>query len=169
MHCRPPPLDFIPVQDCQWAELADGQPEFIRRHAYRGRRRQGVKYEAVGQVWLKDQFGANYTASPWIRFRADGEKKIRWCQPDGLLVDAEHRTVIIVEFKYQHTEAAWWQLFRLYLPVVSRLLAGRARQMSCIEICKWFDPIVQAPMPPKLCQHVLAVQPGEFGVHIWKP
>lgn len=166
---RPPPLDFIPVQVCDWAELVTGQPEFIHRPIRRGRRLQGIKYEAAGQVWLQRHYGAAYTSSQWIRFTADGQGKVRWCQPDGLLLDVVHQTLTIVEFKYQHVDSAWWQLFRLYLPVMKYLFLGRGFTMKCLEICKWFDPAQPTPQKPTLCKSVDAVQPGEFGVHIWKP
>jgi hypothetical protein len=170
MPClRPPPLDFIPVQVCEWAELADLQPEFIHRPIRRGRRLQGIKYEAAGQVWLRHQYGTAYVGGQWIRFRADGQGKTRWCQTDGILVDAEHKVLTIIEFKYQHTENAWWQLFRLYKPVVEKLFSGRGFRVKCLEICKWFDPAIRAPQAPVLCQNIGAVQEGEFGVHIWKP
>lgn len=166
---RPPPLDFLPVQVCDWAELAPGQPEFIHRPVRRGRRRQGILYEVAAQVWMHRQFGDRYVGGQWIRFKADGQGKVRWCQPDGLLLDGVHRTVTIVEYKYQHTEGAWWQLFKLYLPVMKRLLAGRDFTFRCLEMCKWFDPATQTPMPVTMCQSIESVQPGDFGVHIWKP
>lgn len=163
------PLDFLPVQVCDWAELVDEQPEFIHRPIRRGRRLHGIKYEAAGQVWLLGKYGEAYTPSQWIRFKADGQGKVRWCQPDGILVDAAHRLLTIVEFKYQHTDIAWWQLFRLYRPVMERLFSGRGFSMRCLEICKWYDPATVTPQKPTLCKTVEAVQPGEFGVHIWKP
>lgn len=170
MHSlRPPPLDFLPVQVCDWAELVDTQPEFIHRPQRRGRRLQGIKYELAGHYWLKRQFRNSYTAGQWFRFKADGQGKIRWCQTDGLLVDVEHRTLTVVEFKYQHTESAWWQLFKLYKPVIEKLFVDKKFSIRCLEICKWFDPATKTPQPVVLCQTVLAVQPGEFGVHIWKP
>lgn len=164
-----PPLDFLPIQACHWAELFDGQPEFIHRPVRRGRRLQGIKYEAAGQVWLRRKYGDNYTAGQWIRFKADGNERVRWCQPDGILVDPTHRVVTIIEFKYQHTDAAWWQLFRLYLPVMQHLFTGRGFAFKCLEICKWFDPSVKTQQAAVLCKTVDAVQPGAFGVHIWKP
>ena len=164
----PPPLDFIPVQTCDWAELVQQQPEFIHRPIRKGRRLLGIKYELAGHVWLQAQFGDKYTPGQWVRFKADGQDKFRWCQPDGLLLDSEHKIVTIIEFKYQHTDGAWWQLFKLYKPVVAKLL-GPDYQIRCLEVCKWFDVAIRPTQRVVLCKSVDSVQAGDFGVHIWKP
>lgn len=138
-------------------------PPFLRKTKPRGRKRQGVKYEAAGQALLADRFGGAYLPSPWIRFTDSGGQ--HWCQPDGLL-DTPHG-LIIVEFKYQHTLDAWQQLRLLYEPVVAALHPGRP--IAVLEIVKWYDCAVAFPEPVRLVADISKHQGRDFGVHIWKP
>jgi hypothetical protein len=145
------------------AALSNTPPPFLRKTNPRGRKRQGVKYEAIGQKLLSTRFGAAYTPSPWVRFSdASGD---HWCQPDGLL--DTNQGVIIVEFKYQHTIDAWHQLRLLYEPVLSVLLPDK--HISVLEIVKWFDCNVSFPEPVRLVSDPEFHSGREFGVHIWKP
>lgn len=108
--------------------------------------------------------------SQWVRFRSAAEPdKIRWCQTDGVLLDRQSLSLTILEIKYSHTATAWWQLFRLYLPVLERLFDGYGYEFRCLEVCKWFDPAVKCPQRPRLCEDITTVKPGEFAVHIWSP
>lgn len=161
-----PPLDFTPLEQCEWAEFSETPPAFLRDVRRRGRRLLGIKYEAKAQAMLGEYYGPDYMPSQWVRYRGpDG--RIRWCQPDGVLVDHEANTLTIVEIKLNHTEVAWWQLFRLYRPVLERLFDGHGYGFRCVEVCRWFDPAVRCPEPPRLREKLTAVQPDEFAVHIW--
>ncbi len=163
-----PPLDFIPVTRCVWAEYSAEPPEFIRATKRRGRRLLGVKFEKKAHQHLSRLFADSYMPSQWIRFRsADNGGKIRWCQPDGVIVDKQAHALTIVEIKYAHTEVAWWQLFRLYLPVLEKLFSGYGYEFRCVELCKWFDGAIRCPQRPRLCEDISNVRPGDFGVHIW--
>lgn len=166
-----PPLDFNLVTHCSWAEWSETAPEFlgvpIRR---RGRRLLGIKYEKKVHAHLSSVYSDRYMPSQWVRFRSsDDGGKIRWCQTDGVLVDPVARILTIVEVKYSHTELAWWQLFRLYLPVLERLFDGYGYEFRCVEVCKWFDPAVRCPVQPRLREHLEDVKAGEFAVHIFNP
>lgn len=138
-------------------------PPFLRASKPRGRKRQGVKYEASGQAHLTERFGSAYLPSPWIRFTDDNGS--HWCQPDGLLSISDW--LVIVEFKYQHTSDAWTQLRLLYEPVVKVLHPGLP--VGVLEIVKWYDCALAFPEPVKLVKDVAAHLSQEFGVHIWKP
>ena len=54
----------------------------------------------------------------------------------------------IVEIKYNHCALAWWQLYKLYLPVISKIF-GSDWTYSCCEVVKWFDP--QTNVPEEVC------------------
>lgn len=161
-----PPLDFAPLTECEWAEFSETPPTFIRDVRHRGRRLLGVKYERRVHAWLSARFGVDYMPSQWLRYRA-ADGKVRWCQPDGVYVERSTKTLTIIEVKYSHTETAWWQLFRLYLPVLERLFDGHGYEFRCVEICRWYDPSIRSPVAPKLRDDILNVKPGEFAVHIW--
>lgn len=140
-------------------------PPFIRQQKRTGRRRQGELYEqAVHREFLERYPG--YVPRPWLNFYdREGSK---WCQPDGLLVNPWQGQISIIEAKYQHTEAAHFQLFRVYLPVVSHLFAGLYK-IALVEVVKWFDPAVLCPVSPSLCKDPSTAQVGRFNVHIWRP
>lgn len=163
-----PPLDFLPVDNCEWAEFSETPPAFIAPQRRRGRRLLGVKYERKAQTWLSGIYHNRYMPSQWLRYRG-GDGKIRWCQPDGVLNEPETKTLTIVEIKYSHTETAWWQLFKLYLPVLERLFDGYGYEFRCVEVCRWYDPSVRCPQPVRLRDSLDNVRTGEFAVHIWNP
>lgn len=133
------------------------------RPRVRGRKRQGIRYEAAVQAMLSERFGPAYRPSPWIRFR--DSSGTHWCQPDGLLT-LPHG-LVIVEVKYQHTVDAWKQLRLLYEPVVSWLHPGQS--VSVLEVVKWYDCAIVLPEPVQLIRSVEEHTGGGFGVHIWKP
>ena len=93
---------------------------------------------------------------------------MRWCQPDGLLLDIQRGRCTIVECKLQHTIDAWWQLTDLYLPVV-RAALGPTYIYSICEVCRWYDSRVSFPEEIRLSPDVFDVPPHRFGVHIWRP
>lgn len=113
---------------------------------------------------LLDRFGDNYMGSPWVEFVDETGK--HWCQPDGLL-NLPGNTVLIIEFKYQHTIDAWYQLRQLYQPVVQVLFPSC--KTAVLEIVKWYDCALAFPEPARLVRDVADHNNEEFGVHIWKP
>ena len=169
LSLRPPPLDFEPIDACVWAEYSETPPTFIREVHRRGKRRAGILYEQKAQREFRDQFGDRYMPSQWVRYRRGDDGRVRWCQPDGVLLDPARRSLTIIEFKYNHTENAWWQLFKLYLPVLERLFDGQGYEFRCVEVCKWMDPAIRCPQRPRLLDDVEKCEVGDFGVHIWSP
>jgi len=121
------------------------------------------------QTWLERNLGMGYIASPWLRFRLrDTGLRQHWCQPDGLLLDPWTGQLTIVEIKYQHCADAWFQMNRLYAPVLRMIFPERDWRFATCEIVKWFDCAIQVPEPPKLRDSPLRVKPGEFAVFICK-
>lgn len=101
---------------------------------------------------------------PWIEFQEKCSRRVRWCQPDGLLLDPFTGRAIILEVKYQHTADAWWQLTHLYLPVLAALLPGW--KFPLVEICKWYDPATSFPVAPRMLADPLEAREDLLGVHI---
>lgn len=112
---------------------------------------------------LLDRFGDKYLRAPWVEFVDETGK--HWCQPDGLLQLAKH--LLIIEFKYQHTIDAWYQLRQLYQPVVQVLFPDT--HIIVVEVVKWYDCALAFPEPARLLKDLAAHNSDEFGVHIWKP
>jgi hypothetical protein len=128
-----------------------------------------LKYEDKIQRNLADEFGDVYAWSPWFQFREIGSENPRWCQPDGLLFQPLHGLITIVEIKYQHTSAAWWQMKMLYHPVVARLFPANLWRFNFCEVVRWHDPVVKFPEPYRMVPSLAILRPGEVGVHILNP
>lgn len=161
------PKGFREPKDMKAAWLTATGPKFAtKRTRLTGARALGVKYEKKVHEELIRQYPGFYVSNPWFKF-IDGYG-MRWCQPDGLLIDAAQGLIVIVEVKYQHTGEAWWKLNKLYLQVV-RQFFGELWEYRCIEIVRWYDPSVIFPLS-KLTEKVHLTPPcPQVGVHIWKP
>lgn len=170
MKLPPAPTRFIPANNVLWAKLSN-PPGFATLPQRRsGRRLQGIKYEKLVQDMLRTQYGDSYLDSPWLQFQADSG--IKWCQPDGVLIDFEAGALTLIEVKYQHTTDAWWQMRRLYEPVLRTLFPPHLWSISCLEVVKWYDPSVLFPEPTRLVSSISSAQHlphGTTGIHIWKP
>lgn len=141
-------------------------PPFVREQRLRGRRGQGLAYEAkVHEEFLRRYHG--YLPSPWFSFKDDAGYR-KWCQTDGLLVDPFHGKITIIEIKYQHTAQAYDQLFHLYTPVLRARFAG-IYDIACCEVVKWFDCATLCPVNPTLCDDPQHARENVFNVHIWRP
>lgn len=64
--------------------------------------------------------------------------------PDGILRIG--RTLVVIECKLTHTERAWWQLQKVYIPLLSRLTQDDV-VVRGVEICRNFDPDLKWPAP----------------------
>jgi len=166
----PAPARFVEAKDVKWARFSNSAPQFATRlHRRTGRRLQGVKYEKQVHEMLYNTCKGMYLASPWLHFATPGG--VKWCQPDGLLFDFEAGIVTIIEVKYQHTTDAWWQLRRLYEPVLRHIFPASLWDFRIIELVKWYDPAVE--WPEKVClvakvSEMRMLKANVTGVHIWK-
>lgn len=127
----------------------------------------GLRYEGKAQGFLSSLFPA-YKRSPYIRFR-DGSG-MRVCIPDGILCFYPTR-VVIFEIKHLHTPDAWWQLKKLYEPVLS---AAGYKEVQVIEVCRSYDAATPFPCKVELLDldniRTFALQsPPAFGVLPWTP
>ena len=160
----PPPDSFRPAGKVLSAGFCT--PPQLGRKRFTGRRLEGVRYERKAQTYLLWLYGEYYVDSPWLRFYADGTW--RWCQPDGLHFDVKRGIITIVEMKYQHTPDAWWQVKRLYQPVLEAIFPRTMWQYRACEVVQWYDPDVSFPERVVLAQDVTMDCPG-FKVHIYRP
>lgn len=164
-----PPPNFNPAGIVRSAAILTDPPPFIsaqRAKRVTGRKAQGKRYERKGHqhfAQLAKASGAQYLQGPWFRFESQ-TGGIRWCQPDALVLKAQD--VTILEFKYQHTFDAWWQMFELYAPVV-KFLFPTLRIAHC-EVVKWYDPSTYCEPKAILAADPLRVSPDQFHVHIWR-
>lgn len=170
----PPPNNFRPATNVQWAELTT-TPSFAKIHETvggkspikrKGVRADGLRYQAKVNKHLSTLFGDKYIAEQWVHFLSDGKEK--YCQPDGFML--LHDCLIITETKLSHTANAWWQLKHLYLPVLRKIFS-EVREVKLIEIVKWYDPHTKFPERFDFIEmeSLLSSLPqGELFVHVWK-
>lgn len=164
-----PPRRFNPVGPIDLVRFSSTPPPFVKAKKKRGRRAEGLRYEARVHEYLLDLYEGHYIPSPWFRFREVGKNRERWCQPDGLIISPLEGKITIVECKLQHTTDAWWQLKWLYLPIVMSAFPPRLWKYSVCEVCKWYDPAIPFPEKVTMTPFIDAVRGDEFGVHIWRP
>lgn len=95
----------------------------------------GLAYETRVNDVLSQIYGIDYRHSASILFQ--DRRGTHRCIPDGLLKIGSD--LVIIEIKLRHTERAWWQLSRLYLPVLTQLVRPGTKIFRA-EICRSYDP-----------------------------
>jgi len=171
-------LEPLPCLPSKWirpadhvvcASLSSEAPSFASRPGRsRGAKAAGLRFEAKAKAQLQEDFGDQWIPGPWFRYYnggVDGNLQERWCQPDGLVIDADRGLLTIVEIKLGHVADAWWQLYRLYLPVVQEVF-GEDWTYHCCEYVRYFDVVVAFPVEVTIAATVTDRAPGGFNVVI---
>lgn len=155
-----------PVGPVRFVRMQSDAPEFIKDERRRGRRAQGILYERRVHAEFLSRF-PGYLPAMWFSY-GDSQSDEKWCQTDGLIIDPWSGRLTIVEVKLQHCAAAYYQLFRTYLPVLQWLF-GTKYQLSCVEVVRWFDCATLTPIRPTMCPAPEEAKPDRFNVYIWRP
>ena len=163
-----PPLDFLPAGRVTWARIADEPPAFIlkARERVRGNRRAGQLYEHDVH-WHFKKICQYYMPGPWLVFSEAGNHRTRWCQLDGLILDFMQGRLTIVEVKLRHTARAWWQVRRLYEPVLKCILPEANWEYRALEVSKHIDPSTSFPEKLTYVTKPDEVPAGAFGIHLF--
>lgn len=150
----PPPRFRAPVGRIRDVRLNPVNP-FRDQRGNTPAKHAGLVYERKVQKFLSGVFGAEYFVSPMLHFADD--TGARTCIPDGLCIRGDD--VVIVEIKYQHMPEAWWQLCRLYEPVVR---AWRpTSKVATLEVCRTYDPATPFPTSVRLLDSISDPIPGD--------
>lgn len=104
----------------------------------------GLRYEKKWHEFAANHYGTSYQTfeDRQIAF-SDEVYGWRTCRPDGLFWDEGRRQLLIFEVKIRHTADAYWQLEKLYKPVLSHFYIGIDKVL--IEVTKSFDPSTPFP------------------------
>lgn len=162
---------FYTPQGIRSARLLTARPPFIRSKRVTGAYRRGIVYERKALDKLEREVaavpGAVFHRSPWIEYTDDTGK--HWCQPDAIgWSPASEPYGFVWEVKYKHCAEAWFQLWRLYIPILEKLFVGRKWQG--IEVVKWFDAAISFPEPYQLTDSITRIpRGGRTAVHIYNP
>lgn len=125
--------------------------------------RLGLAYEQKVQDVLAAIYADRFVCDMPILF--EDRRGLHRCIPDGILrLDAT--SIVIIEVKLRHTSRAWWQLERLYCPVI-RALVGPAARIFRAEICRSYDPDEEFGAH-SLCESLHKLPISQPGVLQWK-
>jgi hypothetical protein len=155
-----PPRGFRPIRGALSNVRFGGETPKAVGRTYS--QRAGIAYEQKIHDVLSAIYGAHYCINPSILFTTGTQT--RRAIPDGIL-RIESRLVLI-EVKLTHTEKAWWQLRRLYAPLLAAI-AAPGTPIQCVEICRAYDPDVQFPEPHEVVTSLHALS-TLVGVLQWK-
>lgn len=137
-----PPRGFRSAEGVRHAWLSGGGP-FGRTPSLRGKsaaQKAGIRYERKVQKELAHELGEAFQSSVWFKY--DDASGPHWCQVDGLW-QRGGKEVVIFEIKSRFTSDGWFQLRRLYEPVVRKALYPSA--LRHVLICRSFDPVAAFP------------------------
>jgi hypothetical protein len=118
------------VEFTSWLPPKSGGSSFAQR--------AGLRYERWVIDTLRENFGPNLLFNLGISFCDDTGRRV--AIPDAIV--RLHNALALIEIKYTHTDFAWWQLRRLYEPLLFRLTRA---PIFLIEVCKSYDPSVVFP------------------------
>lgn len=163
----PPPRRYRPIEGVITNVSINKEFFGARNSTPTQTQRRGLRYEDKVLSALADTFANSFVSGPALHFR--DKNGFRTLVPDGLFFPHRNR-VVVIEVKLSHTSDAWWQLRKLYEPVL-RALFLRESVLLC-EVCRNFDP--QTPFPEvfvpvdRLMSFALEAKDGTFGVYPWK-
>lgn len=160
----PAPLGFRPVVGTpRRGQMLDGSG--IKAEGNTAARAGGLRYERTVSEYIQTILLTNRLfIQPILQFcDATGPRR---CIPDLVILTPRH--AIVAEVKIQHMPEAWWQLRRLYQPVVASYFN---LPTFCLEIVKSFDAAMPFPEQIKMVEDLLSylAEPfPEFAVYIWR-
>ena len=128
------------------------KPEFtMGRSRSTPAKSSGLRYQRKVEKWLKSHYGEHSLfIGQWLEYRdASGR---RYAQPDAWVIG--RTKVALFEIKVGHSELAWWQLKKLYLPLLAQLYE---LPVVPVEIVKSYDPLAFFPGP-----HSVVFTPDEL-------
>lgn len=155
-----PPSGFSPIIGTP-SNVAFSDFTWGRGKGRTAAQKAGLKYEEKILDRLSQEFPLGFRPQPSISYHDVSGRRL--AIPDGLLRVRDF--VVIVEVKYSHTSLAWWQLRRLYEPLLRHLTSAT---LVPLEICKSFDPSVVVPEPVSLISSLDEIAPGKMQVLQWK-
>lgn len=162
----PPPtyIRYLPQGDitCAWPEPNYCRPSPRPRNPAK---RRGLAYQNRVLDWaVGASGGAELVRGPWYCF-GDSSPGRHYCQPDLLVIRGA--ITLVCEIKLRWTVDAWWQLQRLYLPVL-RVAHGSGRVFVPVVVCGGYDPALPPPDPAHLIDNLASAEPDKFNILVWR-
>lgn len=158
----PPPSSFKPIVG-EPRNIVYHTTNYVRLHGNTAAKEAGLRYEEKVQRSLQLIF-PSYDATPVVSF--DDDSGFRMAKPDGILHLPTRK--VVFEIKLQHMPEAYWQLAKLYQPL---LQARCFYPVQVVEICQTFDAAMPFPCEFRLVGSVreaIELAPTIFAVVPWK-
>lgn len=158
-----PPTSRV-VSEPRWARWANSRNTRTRATAQSASRRAGQNFQLQVGKRLANVFPFALTLEPWIDYE-DDQGRGR-CSPDFVL-DFMTGPIIVGEVKHTHSEQAWWQLRKLYEPLIRIIAVGR--EVAVLEVAKYASP-VRLPEEPEFIfaiEDIERLDPSRFSVLVW--
>lgn len=127
----------------------------------RGVKRKGIKYEKAVLEWVTPQLeelNCTVYRSQWLSYRKPRHVRRNFAQPDLYAVSESTEIGYIVEVKLTRCAKAWYQLNRLYEPLLQDMYPGRS--WIKIEIASKIVP-VDVPEPVLSLQSFASASPNK--------
>lgn len=124
----------------------------------------GLRYEKRALVHLALELDERLTSHPAFKFN-QGKRLDEFAIPDAIYFGEEVLTIF--EIKIRHTADAWYQLKRLYLPVVQR--AYPEKIINLCEVYRSFDSSVVLPNAVQVddLKAFCSKPHSGFGMYFW--
>lgn len=167
----PPPPAYIrlPRGEIRYAARTHENPHAGKRSRRTGAQKAGLAYQRKVEAFLGDCAAAGnvrgVVCAPWFHFVDDGGQR-RYCQPD-ILLDLPNFAQAVCEIKLRWTSDAWWQVRKLYLPVLRSVYPHR--ELFPLVICRSYDPAIRIPEEVALVDHPAECRSDAFNVFVWRP
>lgn len=150
------PRKIKPVKGLKWARLVD-QPQFAQTtRTPKGVKGKGVRYERQVQEKLEQNIPDSWVGvcGPWFQF--EDSNGVRFAQADWIGFNVDELYICIAEMKLSRVPEAWWQLNRVYKPLVQEVFGW---DTALVEITANLRHLV-LPEDVKLSHDIKAVKPG---------
>lgn len=163
----PPPPVYLRLPQGEISHASPASNPFAGRRSHRsGAQKAGLAYQKRVGAWLTASVGASSVlAGSWYSY-TDCSNRRGYCQPDFIL-SHEFETLVVVEAKLRWTADAWWQLTKLYLPVLRSVHRGLPSLLR-LTVCRSYDPAIRIEEPVNLIDTLGEVRPDAFNVMVWK-
>lgn len=154
-----PPRGFIPVRGSPRVKIID-EPSFIntKGNAAQASVRKGLRYQDQIMKYLETTLDEDWVGFPGLWFEFTAGHKSRTAQADWVGLNMREYRICIVEVKLSRVAKAWWQLNKLYKPLVAQLFPGW--DISLLEIASKLQTVV-VPERVRVVSSLESARPGE--------
>lgn len=158
----PPPDLFIPKEILSAWETSDPYAHRAKSSSTSAQK-LGLAYQRKITKWIQEGDCSSWTVRPGVWYCYHDPLRRRFCQPDILLIDESSKCMVVVEVKLRWSCAAWWQLSKLYIPVLRRVFGP---EWTLIPLCvtKSYDPSIAVLDEVKICDDLFDTSPSSFNV-----